>query len=62
MVEITVWDTSAVLPVVREPDPARIGQHGMEIVNALCRSIQIVPREIGKQITVRLALSDAAAV
>jgi len=59
-VEITVWDTSPQLPVVMEPDPTRVGRHGMEIITALCGGFQVVRREVGKQITVRLLLADAA--
>lgn len=59
VVEITVWDTSPLLPVVMEPDPTRIGRHGMEIVAALCGGFHVVRREFGKQITVRVPLAGS---
>lgn len=48
---VTVWDTDPVLPVPREPDPLRVGQHGLEIVRALSRSLDIEQRAGGKRIS-----------
>jgi anti-sigma regulatory factor (Ser/Thr protein kinase) len=57
-VEITVWDSSTTLPLILAPDPARIGQHGLEIVIALCRSFEIHREPVGKRITAALTLAD----
>jgi hypothetical protein len=32
VVEVVVWDSVPVLPVVRAADAGRVGQHGLEIV------------------------------
>ncbi|MFD3519107.1 ATP-binding protein [Streptomyces sp. NPDC058653] len=58
---ITVWDSDPALPAVLETDPTRIGQHGMEIVRALCQSLSIDREPVGKRITARLPLSDGPA-
>ena len=47
---VIVWDTDPALPVPREPDPSRIGQHGLEIVVALCRRFETERRAGGKRI------------
>ncbi|MGW2115014.1 ATP-binding protein [Streptomyces zhihengii] len=60
-VEVSVWDTDPVLPGARAADPARVGQHGLEIVTAVARSISAVSKGVGKRITVALALRDDAA-
>ncbi|GGK27595.1 ATP-binding protein [Streptomyces camponoticapitis] len=61
MLMITVWDSDPALPAVLETDPTRIGQHGMEIVRALCQSLNIDQEPVGKRITARLPLSDSQA-
>lgn len=61
IVEITVWDTSPHHAVVTPPDPARVGQHGMEIVLALCGAFEVTDTATGKRITVRLDLSSVVA-
>ncbi|TXL88398.1 ATP-binding protein [Streptomyces sp. IB2014 016-6] len=58
VVEITVWDTDSTLPVPRAAEPGRIGQHGMEIVIALCEGYDVRREPVGKRIKVRLAASD----
>ncbi|MFE9813161.1 ATP-binding protein [Streptomyces sp. NPDC005548] len=55
--QITAWDSSTTLPIVQRPDPARIGQHGLEIVNALCRSLKAHRAPVGKRITATIALT-----
>ncbi|HET9383165.1 MAG TPA: ATP-binding protein [Streptomyces sp.] len=57
-VEVTVWDSSAVVPAVLAPDPARIGQHGLEIVMAVCRSFEVHREPVGKRIRTAVALAD----
>jgi anti-sigma regulatory factor (Ser/Thr protein kinase) len=56
VLDITTWDTSAVLPMARAAEPGRIGQHGLEIVFALCDGFDVRREPVGKRITVRLAL------
>lgn len=58
VVEITVWDTDSTLPVPRAAEPGRIGQHGMEIVIALCEGYDVRREPVGKRIKVRLAARD----
>jgi anti-sigma regulatory factor (Ser/Thr protein kinase) len=57
-VEITVWDSESALPIARAAEPGRIGQHGLEIVLALCEGFDVRREPIGKRIKVRLALTD----
>lgn len=42
-VDITVWDSAPVLPVAKAADPGRVGQHGLEIVMAVCHSYEVQP-------------------
>jgi anti-sigma regulatory factor (Ser/Thr protein kinase) len=58
VVEITVWDTDATLPVARAAEPGRIGQHGIEIVLSLCEGFDVRRDPVGKRIKVRLPLTD----
>lgn len=58
--EISVWDSQPDLPAARSADPARIGQHGLEIVTAIAESVEIRREVAGKRITVRLALHDSS--
>ncbi|WP_444852263.1 ATP-binding protein [Streptomyces sp. NPDC000229] len=55
--QITVWDTDPALPVARAAEPGRIGQHGLEIVMALCEGFDVQREPVGKRIGVRLALT-----
>ncbi|MDQ0834486.1 anti-sigma regulatory factor (Ser/Thr protein kinase) [Streptomyces achromogenes] len=57
-VEITVWDTEPKMPVLRPPDPTRVGQHGLEIVLAVCQSFEVHREPVGKRIKVTVALAD----
>ncbi|MGW0562827.1 ATP-binding protein [Streptomyces sp. NPDC003016] len=52
---ITVSDTSPALPAPRAPDAGRIGQHGLEIVQALCHDLQVTEVAGGKHIKVHLS-------
>jgi hypothetical protein len=56
IVEITLWDSEPALPMARPADPGRIGQHGLEIVFALCDGFDVQREPVGKRITVRLPL------
>ncbi|MFC8224818.1 ATP-binding protein [Streptomyces sp. NPDC057287] len=57
-VEISVWDTEATLPVPQSPDPGRVGQHGLEIVIALCQSFEMRREPVGKRIKATITLTD----
>jgi anti-sigma regulatory factor (Ser/Thr protein kinase) len=55
--EIAVSDRSADHPLSQPHDPRRIGQHGMEIVLALCESLRVEPSaDSGKTVIARLSL------
>ncbi|MER8224277.1 ATP-binding protein [Streptomyces sp. NPDC094143] len=56
-VSVTVWDTEPRLPVVRGADPVRVGQHGLEIVRAVCRSLEVHREPVGKRITATIDLA-----
>ncbi|MFE3637689.1 ATP-binding protein [Streptomyces sp. NPDC059168] len=60
-VEVTVWDDGPPLPTVRTPDPGRVGQHGLEIVVAACRSFETRQEARGKLVRAAVALDDAPA-
>jgi anti-sigma regulatory factor (Ser/Thr protein kinase) len=57
-VEIVVWDSDPVLPVARAADAGRVGQHGLEIVMAVCQGFEVQREPVGKRITARLVLLD----
>lgn len=57
-VEISVWDTDPILPVACAGDPGRVGQHGLEIVIALCRSFEIRREPVGKRVKAEIGLTD----
>ncbi|MFF3565394.1 ATP-binding protein [Streptomyces sp. NPDC002574] len=59
VLEISVWDTSPLVPTAVKPDPARVGRNGMEIVTALCGGFEVTHTTTGKRITARVALSAA---
>src|SRR4051794_17530340 len=46
-VEVTVWDGDPTLPVARAADPGRVGQHGLEIVMAVCQSFEVHREPVG---------------
>ncbi|MEU1053260.1 ATP-binding protein [Streptomyces sp. NPDC005876] len=56
---VTVWDTAPTLPVARDPDPGRVGQHGLEIVMAVCENFVSEPASVGKRTRAAVALADA---
>ncbi|MGW7089092.1 ATP-binding protein [Streptomyces sp. NPDC054871] len=57
-VEVSVWDSNTTLPTVLAPDPTRIGQHGLEIVMAVCQSFHVHRNPVGKRITAAILLAD----
>ncbi|MEV0976466.1 ATP-binding protein [Streptomyces sp. NPDC049915] len=58
LVEIVVWDSYPVVPIVRAADAGRVGQHGLEIVMAVAQGFEGQREPVGKRITARLALAD----
>lgn len=58
VLEVTVWDSNPSLPVAQAPDPERVGQHGLEIVMALCRSFEMHREPVGKRIAAAVALAN----
>ncbi|MFI1168171.1 ATP-binding protein [Streptomyces sp. NPDC020801] len=56
---ITVWDTSPALPSIHERDGARVGGHGLYLVQACSRGLTATARPGGKQITAEVALGVA---
>ncbi|MFI1539752.1 ATP-binding protein [Streptomyces anandii] len=59
-VDVVVWDSDPVVPVARPADPDRIGQHGLEIVEAVTLDLFAEQEPVGKRITARIALSDTS--
>ncbi|GAA2404436.1 ATP-binding protein [Streptomyces glaucosporus] len=59
VLEITVWDGNPRLPITRAAEPGRVGQHGLEIVLALCEGFDVRRDPVGKRIKVRIALEAA---
>ncbi|OII69615.1 MULTISPECIES: ATP-binding protein [unclassified Streptomyces] len=57
-VQISVWDSSTTLPSVQAADAQRIGQHGLEIVMAVCQSFCVHREPVGKRITASVVLAD----
>lgn len=57
-VEVVVWDSDPVLPLARAADPGRVGQHGLEIVMAVCAGYEVQREPVGKRVTVRVPLLD----
>jgi two-component sensor histidine kinase len=54
--QITVWDSEPIPPVPHGPEPERVGQHGLEIVLALCQDLDIRREPVGKRIKASLPL------
>ncbi|MFJ8934781.1 ATP-binding protein [Streptomyces sp. NPDC102365] len=62
LLEVGVWDSDPALPAARAADPGRVGQHGLEIVMAVCEDFEVRREPVGKQITARIRLlADADA-
>ncbi|MEY2244541.1 ATP-binding protein [Streptomyces sp. SAS_267] len=57
-VQVSVWDSSITLPSVPAPDPERIGQHGLELVMAVCQTFCVHREPVGKRITAAVVLAD----
>ncbi|MFI0012050.1 ATP-binding protein [Streptomyces globisporus] len=59
MLSITMWDSGAVLPSPSPADSARVGQHGLELVLAVCQSFELRREAVGKRVSVQIALQDS---
>jgi hypothetical protein len=46
------------MPVILAADPQRVGQHGLEIVTALCQSFEMHREPVGKRVVAAIALAD----
>jgi anti-sigma regulatory factor (Ser/Thr protein kinase) len=57
-VVVTVWDSAPALPVARGAVPERIGQHGLEIVVAVCQSFDVHREPVGKRTIATMVLAD----
>ncbi|MFD9400297.1 ATP-binding protein [Streptomyces sp. NPDC060011] len=57
-VKIGVADGSSVLPWVPAADPERVGQHGLELVMAVCRTFCVQREPAGKRISATVVLAD----
>ncbi|MEV6960250.1 ATP-binding protein [Streptomyces sp. NPDC051207] len=57
-IEVTVWDSEPVLPTARAADPGRVGQHGLEIVMAVCGGFELHREPVGKRIKAAVGLAD----
>ncbi|MFF6807812.1 ATP-binding protein [Streptomyces sp. NPDC012616] len=57
-VDVIVWDSDPVVPAARAADPDRVGQHGLEIVEAVSQALLIEQQSVGKRITARIPLHD----
>ncbi|MEU0038193.1 hypothetical protein [Streptomyces sp. NPDC006333] len=58
--QIEVHDSNPAAPAVKAPDPARVGQHGLEIVAAVARTVTAEQTPDGKRITADVLLHPAA--
>lgn len=56
-VNVAVWDSNPALPAILPPDPARVGQHGLEIIMAAALTFQIHREPVGKRITASIELA-----
>ncbi|WP_320781805.1 ATP-binding protein [Streptomyces sp. CRN 30] len=57
-VEVSVRDSDPALPVARTADPARVGQHGLEIVMALSESFEVDREPVGKRTRAAVRVLD----
>ncbi|MEU8794297.1 ATP-binding protein [Streptomyces sp. NPDC048643] len=59
VLRIELWDSSPTLPAARAANPARIGQHGLEIVTALAQYVTVEAAPLGKCVTAGVDLGKA---
>lgn len=55
-VTVTMWDSSIVLPHALAHDPARVGGHGIEIIQRLCTDVRAECVPVGKRIRATVPL------
>lgn len=55
--DVAVWDSNPDPPTILPPDPTRVGEHGLEIIMAAARTLQIHREPVGKRITAAIALT-----
>ncbi|WP_367325408.1 ATP-binding protein [Streptomyces sp. HUAS ZL42] len=56
-VTVSVWDSSAALPLRFPRDPERVGRHGLEIVHALAAKVTAERVPVGKRVSAVVRLS-----
>ncbi|MGX1545604.1 ATP-binding protein [Streptomyces adustus] len=56
-IAVSVYDSSAALPLRFPRDPRRVGRHGLEIVHALARQVTAERVPVGKRVRAVLTLS-----
>ncbi|MET9931760.1 MULTISPECIES: ATP-binding protein [unclassified Streptomyces] len=56
-VDIVIGDSEPHVPTARAADPGRVGQHGLEIIEAVAEKLFVEQEPVGKRITARLALA-----
>ncbi|MFF3001042.1 ATP-binding protein [Streptomyces sp. NPDC057950] len=61
LLRVEIHDSNPVAPTAKAPDPTRVGQHGLEIVTALSRTVTVEQTLDGKRITADVVLHPAAA-
>ncbi|CAM5257508.1 MULTISPECIES: ATP-binding protein [Streptomyces] len=59
VLSMTMWDSGAVLPSPSPADPTRVGQHGLELVLAVCQSFELRREAVGKRVSVQITLQDS---
>ncbi|GAA3116386.1 hypothetical protein GCM10010521_00230 [Streptomyces rameus] len=55
---MSVWDSRATLPAIGAMDPGRVGQHGLEIVLAVCQTFCVHREPVGRRVTSAIELAD----
>ncbi|WP_415936693.1 ATP-binding protein [Streptomyces sp. 039-1] len=58
VLQVELCDSNPSVPAAEEPDAARIGRHGLEIVSALAQSVTVQATSTGKSITAVVSLGE----
>ncbi|NUR64980.1 MAG: ATP-binding protein [Streptomyces sp.] len=58
VVTVSVYDSSAALPLRFPKDPERVGRHGLEIVHALATEVTAERVPVGKRVSAVLRLGE----
>jgi hypothetical protein len=48
------------MPVVHAPEPSRVGQHGLELVMAICPHFEVHREPVGKRVMAAVMVADDA--